>query len=90
MSQIEGTNFQKAVWEQLRKIPSGQTRTYKEIAILIGRPNSARAVANACAKKSLSTIIPCHSVINQNNETGGYFKEQNSNKKKSLLIQELT
>ena len=58
MSQIEGTNFQKAVWEQLRKIPVGQTRTYKEIAILIGRPKSARAVANACGKNPLTVTIP--------------------------------
>ena len=72
MSQIEGTNFQKAVWEQLRKIPVGQTRTYKEIAILIGRPNSARAVANAVGKNPYAPKIPCHRVIRSDGGLGGY------------------
>ena len=88
MSQIEGTNFQKAVWEQLRKIPSGQTRTYKEIAVLIGRPNSARAVANACGKNPYAPEIPCHRVVRKDGTLGGYSAKGGINRKKKLLENE--
>ena len=88
MSQIEGTNFQKAVWEQLRKIPSGQTRTYKEIAILIGRPNSARAVANACGKNPLPVTIPCHRAIRSDGSLGGYSAQGGTATKRRLLDEE--
>ena len=88
MSQIEGTNFQKAVWEQLRKIPSGQTRTYKEIAVLIGRPNSARAVANACGKNPLPLIIPCHRAIRSDGSLGGYSAQGGTATKRRLLDEE--
>lgn len=60
---IEGTPFQKAVWEALRTIPYGQTRTYSEIAAQIGRPASCRAVGNACAQNPLLLFIPCHRVL---------------------------
>ena len=46
---LKGTKFQIMVWNELKKIPEGEVRTYKEIAVAIGKPNSARAVANACA-----------------------------------------
>ena len=85
MSQIEGTNFQKAVWEQLRKIPAGQTVTYKEIAILIGRPNSARAVANACGKNPLPVTIPCHRAIRSDGNIGGYSGPGGAKQKIKLL-----
>ena len=88
MSQIEGTNFQKAVWEQLRKIPLGQTRTYKEIAILIGRPNSARAVANACGKNPLFFTIPCHRAIRSDGNIGGYSGPGGARQKIKLLKME--
>ena len=88
MSQIEGTNFQKAVWEQLRKIPSGQTRAYKEIAILIGRPNSARAVANACGKNPLLFTIPCHRAIRSDGNIGGYSGPGGARQKIKLLKME--
>ena len=47
---LEGTEFQIKVWKEISKIPYGETRTYKELALAIGRPNSSRAVANACGK----------------------------------------
>ena len=47
---LKGTKFQIMVWNELKKIPKGEVRTYKEIALAIGKPNSARAVANACGK----------------------------------------
>ncbi|MEC8048988.1 MAG: MGMT family protein, partial [Chloroflexota bacterium] len=48
LNKLEGTEFQKKVWKEIYKIPKGQTKTYKEIAILVGSPKSSRAVANAC------------------------------------------
>ena len=60
---LSGTVFQKKVWQALQKIPRGQTRSYKEIAISIGHPNSARAVANACGKNPRPMEIPCHRAI---------------------------
>ena len=53
----KGTNFQKMVWTELKKIPFGETRTYKEIAVAIGKPKAARAVANACGKNPYPIII---------------------------------
>ena len=60
---LEGTNFQRTVWKEISKIPFGETRTYKDLAIAIGKPNSLRAVANACGKNPYPVIIPCHRVI---------------------------
>ncbi len=68
---IKGTPFQKAVWEALRTIPYGQTRTYSQIAEQIGRPTSCRAVGNACAQNPLLLFIPCHRVLAANG-IGGF------------------
>ena len=54
------TVFQQQVWDQIDKIPYGQTRTYKDIAIAIGKPKASRAVANACGKNPTPIIRPCH------------------------------
>ncbi len=67
-----GSPFQKQVWEELKKIPSGQTRSYLELAASIGKPSAVRAVAQANGANQLSIIIPCHRVINTNGELGGY------------------
>ena len=67
-----GTEFQKSVWKELIKIPYGQTRTYKEIAIAIGNPNASRAVGNANNKNPIAIIIPCHRVIGSNGDLTGY------------------
>ena len=58
-----GTVFQKKVWLELSKIPKGETRTYKEIAIAIGNPLAVRAVANACGKNPHPIKIPCHRAV---------------------------
>ncbi len=63
ISIIPGTFFQKKVWQELLKIPKGQTRSYKEIANAIGNPKAARAVANACGKNPYPIKIPCHRAI---------------------------
>lgn len=67
-----GSPFQKRVWEELKKIPSGETRSYSEIANKIGQPTAFRAVANANGANQFAIIIPCHRVINTNGELGGY------------------
>lgn len=79
------TEFQKKVWAELKKIPRGETRTYKEIAQRIGHPKAARAVANACARNPAPSIIPCHRVIASNGSIGGYSAKGGVLKKWSLL-----
>lgn len=67
-----GTAFEQSVWEALKLIPVGQTYSYLSIAKNISQPKSFRAVANANGKNQLAIIIPCHRVINENGELGGY------------------
>ena len=85
---IKGTDFQRKVWKELSKIPKGETRTYKQIAMAIGNPDSSRAVANACGKNPRPIIVPCHRVIRSDGSIGGYSGEGGENKKRELLIQE--
>ena len=66
------SNFEKLVFEKIDKIPYGETRSYKEIAIAIGKPNSYRAVANACGKNPIPIVRPCHRVICSDGSAGGY------------------
>ena len=82
---LEGTNFQRTVWKEISKIPFGETRTYKDLAIAIGKPNSSRAVANACGKNPYPVIIPCHRVIRSDGKLGGYSGVGGVKKKKELL-----
>ena len=82
---LEGTNFQRTVWNEISKIPFGETRTYKDLAIAIGKPNSSRAVANACGKNPYPVIIPCHRVIRSDGKLGGYSGVGGVKKKKELL-----
>ncbi|MBC8589628.1 methylated-DNA--[protein]-cysteine S-methyltransferase [Wansuia hejianensis] len=69
---VEGTEFQKNVWKALMTIPYGETRSYKEIGELVGRPKAARAVGMANNKNPISIIIPCHRVIGSNGKLVGY------------------
>ena len=69
---IEGTEFQRKVWNEIMKIPRGETKTYKQIAENIGKPKSYRAVANACGKNPYPVVIPCHRVIRSDGRIGGY------------------
>jgi len=86
---LKGTEFQIQVWRAIKKIPKGETRSYKEIAEFIGSPNSARAVANACGKNPHPIIIPCHRVIKSNGDIGGYSAKGGVRKKRLLLKQEV-
>src|SRR5438046_9002427 len=65
---IRGSAFQCKVWEALKALPAGQTRSYSEIARAIGQPTAARAVAQACATNPVAVIIPCHRVIRENGQ----------------------
>ena len=79
------SNFQKLVWKEIEKIPYGETRSYKDIAIQIGKPKSFRAVANACGKNPLPIIRPCHRVICSDGKIGGYSAEGGTVLKRALL-----
>jgi len=69
---LQATAFQWRVWQELRAIPYGTTRSYSEIARAIGRPRATRAVARACATNPASVVIPCHRVVRQDGHLGGY------------------
>lgn len=69
---VQATAFQRRVWEELRRIPFGATRTYTEIACDIGKPRAVRAVARACATNPVSVVVPCHRVVRQDGDLAGY------------------
>jgi AraC family transcriptional regulator, regulatory protein of adaptative response / methylated-DNA-[protein]-cysteine methyltransferase len=69
---LAATAFQMRVWEELRRIPYGATRTYKEIAGQLGQPNATRAVARACATNPVSIVVPCHRVVRSDGGLAGY------------------
>lgn len=69
---IQATAFQWRVWEELRQIPFGITRSYQEIAKAIGNPKAVRAVARACASNRAALVIPCHRVVREDKSLGGY------------------
>jgi 4-hydroxy-3-methylbut-2-enyl diphosphate reductase len=81
-----GTDFQKKVWCEIKKIPYGKTRTYKEIAEAVGSPNACRAVGQACKRNPLLGYIPCHRVVCSSGKIGGY--NRGVNLKKALLNKE--
>ena len=83
---VQATAFQWRVWEELQKIPRGETRSYREIARAIGQPKAARAVARACASNRVAVVIPCHRVVRENGELGGY--RWDVKRKRALLEQE--
>ena len=69
---VRGTAFQARVWRALRDIPAGSTLSYSELAERIGAPRAVRAVAQACAANRIAVAIPCHRVVRQGGEVGGY------------------
>ena len=85
---LKGTKFQLKVWKYLSKIPKGKLKTYKQVAIAIKSPKSARAVANACAKNPYAPKIPCHRVIRSDGGLGGYSGKGGVKTKKNLLKKE--
>ncbi len=83
---LQATAFQWRVWEELRRIPFGVTRSYQKIAAAIGKPKAVRAVARACASNRLALVIPCHRVIREDKSLGGY--RWGLERKRKLLKQE--
>ena len=69
---LNGTSFQQAVWEQIAKIPYGQTVTYKDIAQAIDKPRAFQATGRAVGANPLAILIPCHRVVGSNGELTGY------------------
>ncbi|OGI63585.1 6-O-methylguanine DNA methyltransferase [Candidatus Nomurabacteria bacterium RIFCSPHIGHO2_01_FULL_40_12] len=88
INNLKGTIFQKKVWRALCDIPKGKTITYKELAKKIGRPRSARAVANAVGANPMTIIIPCHRVVRTNGTLGGYSGKGGIKTKQALLRKE--
>ena len=85
---MNGTKFQLKVWKLLKIIPKGTVKTYKEVAISIKYPKSARAVANACGKNPHAPKIPCHRVIRSDGGLGGYSGKGGVKTKLRLLRSE--
>jgi AraC family transcriptional regulator of adaptative response/methylated-DNA-[protein]-cysteine methyltransferase len=83
---IRGTDFQLRVWTALRNIPLGETRSYSDVAEMVGEPLAVRAVANACASNPVPLIISCHRVIRKDGSLGGYGL--GIGRKKTLLSRE--
>src|SRR6267142_2954442 len=69
---VRGTVFQRKVWDQLRRIPSGETRTYQQIARAIGAPAAVRAVGSACGANPVALLVPCHRAVRADGGLGGY------------------
>lgn len=69
---LRGTAFQKRVWDALRAIPLGETRTYSGLAAAMGEPRATRAVARACAQNKVSLAVPCHRVVGKDGDLTGY------------------
>lgn len=69
---IRGTVFQRKVWDELRRIPAGETRTYKQIARAVGAPDAVRAVGSACGANPVALLVPCHRAVRTDGGLGGY------------------
>ena len=85
---LKGTKFQIKVWNYLKKIPKGETRTYLQVANAIGKPKAHRAVANAVGKNPYPPKIPCHRVIRSDGSLGGYSGKGGIKTKLKLLRSE--
>ena len=83
---VQATAFQRRVWEELRRIPYGVTRTYSQVARAIGRPTAIRAVARACATNPVSIVVPCHRVVREDGNLAGY--RWGLDRKRALIVQE--
>ena len=69
---IRGTVFQRRVWDELRRIPRGETRTYRQIARAVGAPEAVRAVGSACGANPVALVVPCHRAVRSDGGLGGY------------------
>ncbi len=83
---VQGTVFQRKVWQALAALPRGKTATYGEVARAIGAPKAVRAVASACAANPVAVVVPCHRVVRKDGQSGGY--RWGPARKKALLARE--
>lgn len=83
---VSGTAFQRRVWAALREIPCGETRSYAQLAEMIGDPRAVRAVARACAANPVALVVPCHRIIPKSGGSGGY--RWGAERKRALLAAE--
>lgn len=83
---VRATAFQWRVWEELRRIPAGETRSYREIAARLGKPKAQRAVGRACATNPVSLVVPCHRAVREDGGLGGY--RWGLERKRALLARE--
>ena len=88
MKRLSPTKFQLKVWKYIKTIPKGKVKSYKQVAIGIKSPRSARAVANACAKNPYAPKIPCQRVIRSDGALGGYAGRGGTKQKLRLLRSE--
>jgi AraC family transcriptional regulator, regulatory protein of adaptative response / methylated-DNA-[protein]-cysteine methyltransferase len=85
---LVGTPFRISVWKAMCEIPYGETRTYGEVAAMVGSPKAVRAVGSSCGKNRIAVIVPCHRVVPQGGELGTYF--WGTHVKRRLLERERT
>ena len=83
---VQATAFQLRVWEELRRVPYGETRTYSQVAYAIGQPEAVRAVGHACATNPAALVTPCHRVVRTDGGLGGY--RWGIERKQALLAKE--
>lgn len=83
---VRATAFQRRVWQELQRIPAGSTASYKDVAARIGNPKAVRAVANACAANPVPLVVPCHRVVRDDGQVGGY--RWGTKRKQALLARE--
>jgi AraC family transcriptional regulator of adaptative response/methylated-DNA-[protein]-cysteine methyltransferase len=83
---VRATGFQLRVWEELRRIPYGETRSYKDVAARMGQPTATRAVARACAANPVALVTPCHRVVRGDGSLSGY--RWGAERKRALLERE--
>ncbi|MHB8883427.1 MAG: methylated-DNA--[protein]-cysteine S-methyltransferase [Thermodesulfovibrionales bacterium] len=87
---LSGTEFERKVWNALKEVPYGETRTYKWIAEKAGEPKAARAVGNALAKNPIPIIFPCHRIIESDGSIGGYSLGGTETKRRLLKTEYYT
>ena len=86
---LRGTSFQRDVWEQLSRIPYGETRSYGQVAKALGRSGGARAVGGACRSNPVGVVVPCHRVIGTNGDLVGFGgQSRDLGRKRQLLDHE--
>lgn len=86
---VEGTQFQKKVWQELLKIPLGSLRSYAQVARAIGHPTAYRAVGQACKRNPIGLVVPCHRVVGSDGSLTGYSGKNHVDLKGKLINHEI-